>query len=720
MEPLARLATLDLWYEPRPTMAVSPKRWLEIAVGLTAIVFVGQVLYLYGTHFDGWVESDAAAPVLLVGNILRNGKPVPTDWYFGNGDVWLLATHWFALLPVAIFGMGKTSTLVALVIGLTAQLATLRWAFLRFGGNRWIASFAAMLVLMAWSQFHVAFIYLQLSYGFHATVQTATFTCFALALSRRQKAMDEKVARKIEPMLVLGTTAVFLVAAANPLRGLVFILAPVIVACGWPWRGLSTKSRAYVGGVATMAWAVGYVVYKQVFLKVCTFTPWPSHEVFALRDGKGIAENLRMLGQGFLTLCGGGSYFVTSSPSSRGLLAPTVVLGVGLALIVAAAAVRYVLKGPRTPTLLRIVIITVAAQMGGALVPLVLGNLMEGPHSVRYVMTSVLMMFGLGGVVIANDLIERKDAKGVEADATPESSRSGRPIWRWVGMAWILAVPATALADALSIDVPTPGRGQWPDEASLQKVASELEQRHLSLGYSDLWNANILTLVSNGKTKTCPVFFDRVLVPQRWNVERYCYDRAALPERFYVVSYPESPQEEEAASRSTGTQPVERLTVGTYVLSVFTTANARLNWLDLPLADGEHMVWPFHLPAAHVAFRQINVEPFKNGPVEASGVAGTVLHGPYIALPKGTFHVRWMGSGIESSGELKFDLTSENGRTMLAQRQIPSSSLSNIKHGELLTFDVSLESPAKGVELRVFSDGGARVSLDEVIIERSP
>ena len=672
-------------------------RWLKLVVLATALIFVGHLVYRYTAGFIAWVESDAAVPVLMASNVLRTGHPVPTNWYYGNGDVWLLSTHLFALLPVALLGIGTKSTAVALVLGMGLEMAVLVWSYKRLAsGQGWVALFAALLTLMAWSQFHVVYVYMQLSYGFHATAQAATFAAFATAIARQHKPIGRL---GIDGVGLIGGAVLFLVAASNPTRGLVFLLLPIAVGCAWPWTDVPRNHKLRILALAAVSWFVGLLVYRLVFLRVCTFTPWPSHAAFVLRDGAGILANLRTLGQGVLTLAGA-RYFERPPTLADASSSP---VALGLVLLVGALAFvgRHVFSS-RALTPLRFVAVVVAVQLVGTLVPVSVGNLVEAPYSVRYVMTSVLLVFGLAGILC----VETLGAVAVN--------------WRRSATVWIVLTPVVAFAAVLRLDGrrPIPARAQWPDVPEHVRLAEELGRRNLTHGFSDLWNANIQTLVSSGAARTCPVFFGHVLIPQRWHVEDSCYDARILPERFYVITYPDAAAEGTAARRAIAVDPIERFSVGpSYLVSVFRTADARLAWLELPIHDGERMNFPFRLPATHIAFigAKASVE---DGSLVASGEEGFIVYGPYIALPKGTFRVKWIGSAIESTGDVTFAVTMKFGEVLLKEVHVPATNRDAIHHSTLVTLDISIPEGAPGVEFRAHSNGGAKIALDELVIER--
>ena len=73
-----------------PSMLLPSQRWLKVVVLATALVFLGVAVYLYAFRFADWIESDASVPAILAAKVLRAKLPVVGDWYYANGDVWVL------------------------------------------------------------------------------------------------------------------------------------------------------------------------------------------------------------------------------------------------------------------------------------------------------------------------------------------------------------------------------------------------------------------------------------------------------------------------------------------------------------------------------------------------------------------------------------------------------------------------------------------------------
>jgi hypothetical protein len=280
---------------------------------------------------------------------------------------------------------------------------------------------------------------------------------------------------------------------------------------------------------------------------------------------------------------------------------------------------------------------------------------------------------------------------------------------------WLALVPIAALAATPNIRPPVPMTNAWPNVRDLRQVRERLAERGLVRGFSNVVVANILNLESRGKLTTCPVYFAQVLIPHRWLADTSCYTAAALPDRFYVVT--DHDDAEERSLRATFPTPVEEFPAGrTYTISVVRTADVSFAWMHLPLPDGDALRFPLRLAATHLAIHRREVA-LDDGKLVATGKEGFVVYGPYIKMLEGNYDVVWIGSGVDSPGELTFTVDSDLGKDVLARAVVPARAIGKAR-AELARLSFTLDRTREVVEFPVYSARGARVSLDEVVLER--
>ena len=659
-------------------MQLSSQRWLRVVFWATALVFLGVAVYVYALRFSAWIDSDAAVPVLLADKVLHARSPVVGDWYYANGDVWALGPQLLAALPVAILGLGPASLLATLVGGFVLEIVVLGRLYLQLAGERWVALLATMATLMAWSNAHVAYAYLQLAYGFLTCLYLLAFHGFA----RLAAPAPVRPGR-----LVAAGLLVAVISVQNPTRGLVYLVAPVVAGCLWPWRGLAVRRRLVLAAAAIAGWGLAFAVYTGPIGRAVAFSVPRGHLAFVVGGATRMGANLAMLGRGLALLCGGGS----EAASVR--LLPGALLVVGAVALVGREALAA-----RAVTALRFLCVVVLAQLGAVLVPLVVGNLLDGTVAVRYVMPSLIATIGLAVVIAVQAVAE-----------------AGRGWGRRLAIGWLVALPVAAAVAAPGARPPAPERDVWPHAAELATVADELVRRGLTHGFGLNLTANLVTLDSGGAALTCPIYFRDIIMPLRWLAGTSCYAAAGLPDRFYIIAY--QAEHDRAAIRATLPPEAERFTVGpTYEIYVYRTADTPLSWLELPLPDGERATFPMRIPATNLQLVRGKAVATA-GELVATGEPGMVLHGPYLELPKGDYEVRWIGHGLDVAGQLAFRVTLSTGHKVLAQgvletRQVPRG------EAELIRLAFHLDRARAGLEFPIESTGGGQVALHELVIEK--
>lgn len=657
-------------------MRLPPERWLGAVFLATALVFAGVAVYLYAFRFFDWLESDAAVTALLAARALEAKTPIVADWYYANGDIWGLAPHLLAILPVALLGPGPASLLAAVVLGFVLELAAFVKLYLRLCGELWLAVLAAMATLMAWSNAHAAYAYIQLAYGWLTCLYMLAFTAFATvaeaaALRRRR--------------LAAAGVLVALIALQNPTRALVYVVAPLAAGCLWPWRGVARRRRIEIAAAAAAGWVLAYAAYTWLLAPAVALSVPRGHLEFAIGGIARIRANVAMLGRGLAVLCSDGVELTARAAAGLLLLAGALVL-----------VCREVFAS-RALTALRFVGVVVLAQLGAVLVPLLVGTLLYDPESIRYLMPSLLAVLGLAAVIAVRTL--REAARG----------------WaRRLAIGWLVALPLAALAAIPNVRPPAPRTYLWPDAAELSAVADELVRRELSHGFALHLVANLLTLDTDGRARTCPVSFRNLVMPRRWLADTACFAAGALPERFFVVA--DQTDEVRQAIRATLPPELERFSVGdTYEVYVFRTAASPLDWLELPVLDGELATFPLRFPATH---RQLvrDRAAAEAGELVATGEPGTVLFGPYIALPRGSYEASWLGGGVGRGGRITF--AARAGSRDLAPPVVVEAADLARRHGELVRLSFTLKRARTDIEFPIESAGGGRVSLHELVIER--
>lgn len=529
----------------------SPRRWLALSFVMMASVFFLQGAVFFARTFPNFLHSDMAIEVLMGARAIAGKTPVPPDFYNVNGDVWIFGSHWWAALFIPLFGISPTTILGANVLGLLVELAVLTWCFRRLGGSVLAASFGAMVTLFPWSTIQMQFSYVELSYGLLATLCLVPLVVYARALDARPPDRPAHID------LTAASLALFLVSLQNPTRAIICDLAPLVAACLWPWRDKPARSRLRIAGLATAVWFVANVSHRWVLRKHVLFSPMP-RGVFVVQGLDGVTRNLELLAKALVALA-----------SPREDVAASAIVGFIVLAGAVAVPVRTALSRSRAYDPIRFLGLALLVELALVTGAMVVGNLLSDEKSARYLLPSLLPLLGLACI----------SAVGTAAGALSTSEPRAR-----LAAVWLCLLP---MVGALATSRRIVGRREVfaeADPAKQKRVAEELVRRGLRRGFATYWNANVLTVLSNGNAVTCPVEFGESLAASRALVTATCFDKTTLPSQFFIVA---GAAEREAAThamdKTLGAEPVERFSVfGEFDVSVFRTADSSLTWLDAP------------------------------------------------------------------------------------------------------------------------------------------
>jgi hypothetical protein len=640
----------------------------------TIATLAAQVVYVYFVRLRQFVHSDAAALVLLGKSAIDAHAIIPTRWYWGNGDVWLFAAPIVAG-PVALFGVGLETLRIVDVLVFLLELCALTYLFRLLSKSTIVSVLAAAVTLLGISRLHLLFVYVELAYGFIA----AQFFAIPVLVATAARAGKRKRTWAVPLSLA------FLLAACNPTRFLVCGLAPLLLATAWPWRGVMLRRRATIGALLTASWVLAWATYRFAFPRLLTFAPGSGHAHFVVADLAGMVANIGMIGRGLIALSG-----------NPGELRLAVIPGL-LFVLAAIVLVAFHVFEDREPTPLRFVGLVQLAQLGALAVPMIVGNLMLNPLSGRYLMPALLPIFGIS-VVVAHDALGTRGTR------------------RIVSMVWLALAPAMgllALGRMIGASLEA-ANAQWSNRSGHLAVAKELAARGLRHGFASYWHANLVTLLSNGRVRTCPVSVGDEVYPYKWGVDSGCFERSNIGDRVYFVAAAEERVPYASGVMKTFGPAVDRFEAGGFEVSIFESASLEWGWLALPLPSGDAIRFPLVLSANHPAIRRGNVARSDRSLV-ATGKEGNLVFGPYLDLPAGDYTARWFGRGIASPGDIAFDAFAQD-TGHLGDFRVPAKDL--VGRDELASVSFTLPGATRGVELRVHADDGARVELRELRIER--
>jgi hypothetical protein len=514
-----------------------------LAAVACAVLVAGTGLFLIDGFRDR-ISADAAVPLLLARRMLETRALMPADWYYGNGDFWILGPQLFVLPFVAAWGVAPRALACGNALGLVLLFVAAA-ALGRAVGARWSTSLIAASVPVAlFSHFQREFVVVQLSYGLMAAKLMLTL---AAAIVWLRASSTNRIARML---LVAYAVLLGVWTAENPGRPLMYLVLPLAVALAWHAKAAS--HRAIVLAAATLVALVTGWLARQSLLAHLQMVP--GLDAFRFTTSDEWMSHVRWLFGGLRHLYGGDAL---GDP-------PAGFVVIVLALLRAAALPAILLiavraSEPRGEIGARMPLATGAIGFVFVAALLVVGNVMVDPVSDRYLMPSWLL--ALAGAVFA-----------------ASTSRS----WRWIAVLLVLAFPLGGLVNALGIrhaSSATDAAG-LPRPPALGGVIAALRDLGVTRGFASHRYANVATVRSGAALELCDVRFKPEPMPARWLDAEACFDPARLANGFFVLLAPDERDGPHVAAitASIGV-PSEVHEVDGYAIWLYRSGSASLAWL---------------------------------------------------------------------------------------------------------------------------------------------
>lgn len=670
------------------------KKVLLLALMINLVLLFYYVFKGYMVDF----HSDSAAKSLLAEEIWRTGRFFPTDWNYVNGDLWVLFGHLFILpflpwvengfLLHAVSGT-VTSGLVLLSLWLvTGMLTRSTWLKLLVvailaGGVSWV---------MAENLFG------QGSYG-----SVLYMACFSLYFGWRHLIA---VSPKSVGVWGLALGVVTMLAFwANPQRAVAYNALPLALSVvawmsGHPWvewrPGLrawratpATLRVATLGLVCVFAALVGIGLHAHFIAGVNNIAGAGTARWLGF---EGIVRNLWLTLEGLVAMLGG------SLPKDLPVFTPG---GVYYALRFSAALVLIALIPVQGLALLRSKDLAARMYAAFALASFALflfvqattttPDMSDPVVSARYLVPA--MVLGLIMVVARVEVLHP---------------------FRWMPLLALFV--ATMLVSSPVSSLNPMSRAFKPAATDVRaEVISELERRGLHYGYASFWNAGALTVLSGQKVKVRPVEVHRKLPQPRRHLSsnQWYRDSAWKGPTFLLLTPEESKAMDWEAIKSLAGETLQEFQVGGFEVHTFAKnfpATELPGWQTSDTDDITDLTIRMNVATAHTAGKLEQAAQSKRM-VAQEGESGYLHFGPYLRVLPGRYRATFR---IET--ESKAEVGDADAVAVQGSRTFGATKL----RAGANTIEFTVDDVVGDLELRVISNGTAKVALTDIEISKLP
>lgn len=202
------------------------RNWDIRSIGATLLFLLtfSTICFYITRPYKAYLSSDAAVANVLAAEIWRSGTFFPKDWWYVNGDLWILFKH-ALILPWLMIGQNGFGAHAFSVLGGTTLLLSAGFMLLRAAGCTYSQALIGLTVLSLGYSDH----YLDMIFGEAAYSWTAAILMWLLVLLLKiQRTLA--TSSTLNPYWLCLPLLVYSFGVANPIRFFAFTLVPLIVA----------------------------------------------------------------------------------------------------------------------------------------------------------------------------------------------------------------------------------------------------------------------------------------------------------------------------------------------------------------------------------------------------------------------------------------------------------------------------------------------------------
>lgn len=655
---------------------------LLIVSNLVCLFYYLAVTYQFQFH------SDSAAANLLAQEIYETGQYFPRDWNYVNGDLWVMFMQTWILVLLPFFPNGYALHAAGTIFGLILTgLAT--WG----GCGVLQMSLRARLLVLAllsagFTPVMSEHLYGQQAYGTFYYVACAILVCgwkFIHAQGWRRMAWG------------LGGAALIMLAAwANPQRGLVYNVLPLLAGVVMLYRtanlkgasaALSLRTGAQLGAASIVALVGGALLYRSTLaeninINVAMAVTWT--------DFSSMVNNVLRGLQGFIGVLAGLPKPGLPIATPAGVL-DALRLVAGIAVIVLVPYALNKLIRSRHPG--RAFFAAAAAtSLAASLFVYLTTSMAGGPPetSVRYLVPGIVLVM----IAFVAFIVDHATSVSVKR------------------VSGVIALVVLALSAPLSfevIDYKNHFAGGGIEQANHKlRLARFLEAQGLKHGYATFWNAGVTTVLSSSAVKVHQINLTskipepmRHLSSNRWYEADYWKGPSFLlltKDELGVISLP--------SLFEVSGQPRRTIEFEGYQIVVF-DHNIAADFPSWKIRVTAPLQYRTTAATHHTTGRYV---PEERAITAEKGETGVLRFGPYQPLAGGrylvSFDIRTEGGDEKNQGFV--DVVANGGKDTLGTRVINRSGTQRI------TLEVASKTFMKDVEFRVFTTGVGKMSVFNV------
>jgi hypothetical protein len=651
---------------------------------LNIAFMLGHIFILYQDNFN----SDSAAKVLLAKEIFDTGRFFPSDWNYGNYDLVVVNPHVF-IIPLLSFmpaGFAAHSISASVFAGFILFGV---WLVTGIGKIPYWHRLAAVGVMASGiSDWLVESLYGQVSYG------VVFFFCLYIVYFSDRVLSSQGNKRVYWAILLI--TILVLAYWSNAMRAFVNYGLPLFLALSWmAFINIKKKSNKYfiLMLIALLGAVLGSLLHIQTIKEVNNHLGQANARWLPL---EGIPTNIGFTIKGLFAQLGG------LLPANASLF--TVVgLYAGFRFMVAASTlivVPIVLKktlahGTDRIKLFALFSIFVLTLLMFMQITTTIPDMSSPVSSSRYMVPGILLVI----LLIIMHPIQR-------------GGWSHQPSLLSMSVVLITITFITSGYHAYRLSIINFKHLEQPLQIGPDsETINFLRKNDLEYGYASYWNANKLTVLSDGEVKIRGINMNNgIPMPFRWGSSNRWYQQSAWQGKSFLLLHQNEIQHlNENKLERLGLIPLEKLQNGNFTVYVF-AQNLSLNLPGWDIHYEKPAVFLVNADTSSQTGRLVDAEGIKMLVAE-KGETGALHFGPYVHVEPGRYRVTFDVIALyHQAGTVRLDVVASHGKKIFGETTLTESS-------GLQVMEFSLDK-LRTMEFRVWALGNEKVIFRSVTIQR--
>lgn len=452
---------------------------------------VSLLIFILHSYKNFGFNSDSAVRVILAKEIYESGNYFPKDWYFVNGDIWVFTAHTIIIPLLRYFPAGYSIYAFASLVMAVAILLSIKVLIdtLKIEKNNKI-----IILTLITSGISLAItenLFGQISYGL-----TIMYYCLLISSCIRMFSETHKLCNKNSVFVFILLVMIFW---SNPLRGLVFFLAPLGLSLGY-YLLQCYKQQGIVSGLS----GIKHIIYT-IILSIVVGVILNKITLNSIQMNSGVTQlqwvslsemtkRIPKIINSLLFILGGEPYANRSLFTISGIYDGFRLIVALCFIVLIPLTIKRILKLDGNNNIKIFTTFTC-----GAFLIIAFLMISTNIYNARYLLPAVVLMIFIVYIIPFN----------IKNNSLFDALR----ILTIIGFLTNTLVINTGYWETYRVS--EAHKDDWQSFNDVSKLVQYVENNNLKYGYATFWNAGSVTVLSDNKVKVRQIYIENG-IPQKF------------------------------------------------------------------------------------------------------------------------------------------------------------------------------------------------------------